>query len=74
MDERIKNLKNKTKQAEIMGIKVPKDGDWGNYSSKTCGSVGGALGDTFTNDAISNFELESVKKAKKINEIQLKNV
>ena len=54
MDERINNAKNKTEQAELMGIKTPKDGDWGNYSSKTCGSVGGAIGDTFAKDPISS--------------------
>lgn len=68
MDEKINNLKNKTEQAEIMGIKTPKDGDWGNYSSKTCGSVGGAIGNTFTKDAVSSSELKLVEKTKKSNE------
>ncbi|GEM_PF-1660265 len=70
MDEKINNLKNKTKQAELMEIKTPKDGYWGNYSSKICGSVGGAIDNTFTEDTISNFEWELVKKDKKNNEPQ----
>ncbi|MBU3075200.1 small, acid-soluble spore protein, alpha/beta type [Clostridium estertheticum] len=52
MDEIINRAKNKTQQARLMGIKTPEDGDWSNYSSKTCGSVGGALGDTFNKEAV----------------------
>ena len=52
MVEKIEKAKTKTQQAELMGIKTPKDGDWSNYSSKVCGSVGGATGDTLTKDTI----------------------
>ena len=65
MDEKINNVESKTEQAKLMGIKPPKDGDWANYSSKTCGSIGGANGDTFTEDAVSSFECKLVNKDKK---------
>ena len=54
MDEKINNAKSKTKQAELMGVKIPKDSDWNKYSSKICGSVGGA--ETFTKDAVKYGE------------------
>lgn len=56
MDEKVEKLKTKTEQAKLMGIKTPKDGDWSNYSSKICGSVGGASGEAFNNDTVSSFE------------------
>jgi hypothetical protein len=62
MDEKTNNIKNKNEQAELMGVKTPKDGDLGNYSSKTCGN--------FTKDAVSSFEWKLVKKDKKNNETQ----
>ncbi|MCB2359147.1 small, acid-soluble spore protein, alpha/beta type [Clostridium estertheticum] len=63
MDEIINRAKNKTQQARLMGIKTPEDGDWSNYSSKTCGSVGGALGDTFNKEAFSDNESKLDKKS-----------
>ncbi|MBU3175732.1 alpha/beta-type small acid-soluble spore protein [Clostridium estertheticum] len=63
MDEIINRAKNKTQQARLMGIKTPEYGDWSNYSSKTCGSVGGAIGDTFNKEAVSNNESKLVKKS-----------
>ncbi|APC40193.1 small, acid-soluble spore protein, alpha/beta type [Clostridium estertheticum] len=65
MDEIINRAKNKTQQARLMGIKTPEDGDWSNYSSKTCGSVGGALGDTFNKEAVSDIESRLDKKNQK---------
>ncbi|MBW9153023.1 small, acid-soluble spore protein, alpha/beta type [Clostridium estertheticum] len=63
MDEIINRAKNKTQQARLIGIKTPEDGDWSNYSSKNCGSVGGALGDTFNKEAVSDNESKSDKKS-----------
>ena len=65
MDEIINRARNKTQQANLMGIKTPEDGDWSNYSSKTCGSVGGALGDTFNKKAVSDNKSISDKKSLK---------
>jgi hypothetical protein len=62
MDEKIEKLKTKTEQAKLMGIKTPKDGDWSNYSSKICGSVGGASGDSHAKDTISSSEYELNKQ------------
>lgn len=42
MNEKVENAKNKTEQAKIMGVKIPENYYWGDYSSKICGSVGGA--------------------------------
>ncbi|MCB2294474.1 alpha/beta-type small acid-soluble spore protein [Clostridium algoriphilum] len=56
MDEKINNVKSRTKQARLMGIKDPKYVDWGNYSSKICGSVGGATDETPTKDDLSSFK------------------
>ncbi|MBU3181412.1 small, acid-soluble spore protein, alpha/beta type [Clostridium psychrophilum] len=53
MDEKINNVKSRTEQANLMGIKTSKDIDWGNYSSKTCGSVGGATKESPTKDESS---------------------
>ncbi|MGH4123251.1 MAG: small, acid-soluble spore protein, alpha/beta type [Clostridium sp.] len=51
MDDKIDKAKSKTDQAKIMGVKIPEDGYWGDYTSKTCGSVGGATSGNFTKDA-----------------------
>ena len=56
MDENIEKAKTKTEQAKLMGIKSPKDGNWSNYSSKVCSSVGGANDDTITKDAVSGLK------------------
>ncbi len=48
MDKKIENAKSKTDQAKILGVKIPEDEYWGNYSSKICGSVGGAISDKST--------------------------
>jgi len=64
MDEKINNARTKTQQADLLGIKTPKDYDWSNYSSKTCGSVGGAIGNTLTKNAVSGLELNSCEKDK----------
>ena len=56
MEEKIENAKSKAKQAEIMGIKIPKDNYWGDYSSRTCGGVGGATVGNSTKDDASSFE------------------
>lgn len=50
MDKKIENAKSKTEQAKIMGVKIPEDKYWGDYSSKTCGSIGGAVSDKPTKD------------------------
>ena len=47
MNEKLDNAKlgsakNKTEQAGIMGVKIPGNDYWGDYSSKICGGVGGA--------------------------------
>ena len=65
MDEKIEKSKTKTEQAKLMGIKTPKDGDWSNYSSKICGSVGGASGNSFTKDTVSSFESKLNEKDKR---------
>ncbi|MBZ9686123.1 alpha/beta-type small acid-soluble spore protein [Clostridium estertheticum] len=48
MDEKIEYAKSKTDQAKMLGVKIPEDGYWGDYSSKICGSVGGAMSDNST--------------------------
>lgn len=64
MDEKINNAKDKTEQAKLMGIKLPEDNYWGDYSSRTCGSVGGAIGGNFTKNAVISFEQKLVEKDK----------
>ena len=32
MEGKIENAKNKTEQAKIMGVKIPEDDYWGDYS------------------------------------------
>ena len=54
MNEEVHNAKTKTKQAKIMGIKIPENYYWGDSNSKICGSVGGAKGDNDTKQAITN--------------------
>ncbi|MBZ9633854.1 small, acid-soluble spore protein, alpha/beta type [Clostridium sp. FP1] len=55
MNEKINNAKNKTQQAQLMGVKIPEDDYWGDYSSKTCGSIGGATSNnSIKNDAESS--------------------
>lgn len=58
MDEKINNIKSRTKQAKLIGINTPKNVDWGKYSSKICGSVGGATDDisTKTDEEIVNIQ------------------
>jgi len=46
----------KTELANELGIPVPKDGYWGNMTSKTCGMVGGAIGGQKVKAAIESFE------------------
>ncbi|HEY8805004.1 MAG TPA: small, acid-soluble spore protein, alpha/beta type [Clostridium sp.] len=64
MGEKINNAKNKTEQAKIMGIKIPEDGYWGDYSSRTCGGVGGGKSDNFTKDTVVDFEQPLVENTK----------
>ena len=52
MNEKVNNAKNKTEQAKIMGVKIPKNDYWGDFSSKICGSVGGAAGDNATKEDV----------------------
>lgn len=56
MDEIISSMKTKTEQALAMGIEIPKDGDWGDKTSRVCGMVGGAIGGNFTKEAVEEFE------------------
>ena len=56
MEKKIETAKSKTEQAEIMGIKIPEDDYWGDYSSRTCGGVGGATVANSTKDDASSFE------------------
>ncbi|MBE6066731.1 alpha/beta-type small acid-soluble spore protein [Clostridium sp. BSD9I1] len=62
MDETLNQLHNKTDQAIVMGIEIPKDGYWGNKTSKECGMVGGATGGNFTKNAVESFEKNLVEK------------
>jgi len=62
MDEKIENAKNKTEQAALMGVKIPEDDYWGNYSSKTCGGVGGAKSGNFTKNTVASSEQKLVEK------------
>lgn len=48
MNEKLENAKNKTEQAAIMGVKIPNNDYWGDYSSKICGGVGGAKSGNYT--------------------------
>jgi len=64
MEEKLENAKSKAEQALIMGVKIPEDGYWGDYSSKTCGGVGGAESGNFTKDAVASFEQRLVEKNK----------
>lgn len=56
MEEKINKLKSKTEQAKELGLEIPEDNDWGNISSKACGSVGGAIGENYTKNAVEEFE------------------
>lgn len=46
----------KTELAKKMGIEIPKDGYWGNISSKTCGLVGGAIGGNMVKKMVEEYE------------------
>lgn len=54
MDIKIENAKSKTDQAKIMGVKIPEDEYWGDYSSKVCGGVGGAKSANSTKDDVES--------------------
>ena len=56
MEEKVENAKSKTEQAKIMGVKVPENDYWGNYSSKICGGVGGATVDNSTKEDVGTFQ------------------
>ncbi|MBK1810417.1 small, acid-soluble spore protein, alpha/beta type [Clostridium sp. YIM B02505] len=56
MKEKLNELDTKSEQAKELGIELPKDGYWGNTSSKVCGMVGGAEGGNFTKNAVQSFE------------------
>ena len=56
MEEKIENAKSKTEQAKIMGIKIPENDYWGDYSSKACGGVGGATVSNSIKDDVAIFE------------------
>jgi hypothetical protein len=62
MDEAINNMKTKSEQAAALGIEIPKDGYWGDMSSRVCGMVGGAIGGNFTKDAVAEFERKLAEK------------
>lgn len=36
------NIKSRTELAKELNVNIPKDGYWGNTTSKMCGIVGGA--------------------------------
>lgn len=57
--------KSKTELANELGIPIPKDGYWGNMTSKTCGTVGGAIGGQKVRAAIESFERSLVEKPQK---------
>lgn len=62
MDEHLNDLNSRTEQAKELGIKHPEKVDWGNMSSKVCGSVGGAVGGNFTRNAVQTIEEQLVNK------------
>ena len=64
MNEKINNAKSKTEEAKLLGIKVPEDDYWGDYSSKACGTIGGAIGGNFTKGDVSNFDQKLEAKTK----------
>ena len=64
MEEKIDNAKNKAQQARLMGVKIPDDDYWGDYTSKTCGSVGGASSENFIKDSNASFKQKSIDKDK----------
>lgn len=50
------NANHRLQQAINNGIEIPKDGDWGDVPSKTCGKYGGSVeGNTMNND-VESFE------------------
>lgn len=57
--------KTKTELATELGIPIPKNGYWGNMTSKTCGTVGGAIGGQKVRAAIESFERSLVENDKK---------
>lgn len=67
MLEKIENAKDKTEQARLIGVKIPEDDYWGDYTSKTCGSVGGATSGNLTKDSTSSLEQTQVEKLNKKN-------
>lgn len=62
MEEKLNQLHNKTEQAMAINIEIPKDGYWGNKTSKECGMVGGATGGNFTKNAVESFEKNLIEK------------
>ncbi|MBC2579469.1 alpha/beta-type small acid-soluble spore protein [Clostridium sp. DJ247] len=63
-ESKLKNAKTKTELAKELGIDTPKDGYWGNMSSRVCGTVGGAIGGNFVKAAVESFERELANKSK----------
>lgn len=56
MEEKVENAKSKTEQANIMGINIPEDDYWGDYSSRICGGVGGATVGNSTKEKVAVFQ------------------
>jgi hypothetical protein len=54
--------KTKTELASELGVKVPKDGYWGDMPSRLCGTIGGAIGGNFVKTAVKSFENNLTKK------------
>lgn len=57
--------KTKTELAKELGINIPRDGYWGDMSSRVCGTVGGAIGGNMVKSAIEQYEKNLVEKTKK---------
>jgi hypothetical protein len=56
------DTKTKSELANEMGIPIPKDGYWGNMTSRVCGTVGGAIGGNEVRNAVEQFEKKLIKK------------
>lgn len=52
----------KTELAKELGIKIPKDGYWGNMPSRICGAVGGAIGGEEVRKAVEDYEEKLINK------------
>lgn len=64
MDKKTNKIKSKPEQPEKPGINAPEDRYWGNIRPRISGMVSGAVGGSFTKNAVENVEKDIANKSK----------